>query len=160
MVLNKPSLLNFPKEGSILDIILLNSSLLLCSWGKSLNIGSCLFCKFSTKFIWLLKQIRCYSFYILIIEHKSFIFLMMLWIIYLCVYYNQRGKGIIVKSSLNKFPRNWFLHDMISWERLDAQHVSNHWLHTVQTVICKGVNFEETSQQTTSNIQALISTTQ
>ena len=29
---------------------------------------------------------------------------------------------------LNKFPRNWFLHDMISWEHHDALHVSNNWL--------------------------------
>ena len=61
---------------------------------------------------------------------------------------------------LNKFPRNWFLHDMISCERHDALHVSNNWLHTVQTVKCKGVNFEENSQHAASNIQALISTTQ
>ena len=61
---------------------------------------------------------------------------------------------------LNKFPRNWFLHDMISWECHDALHVSNNWLHTVQMVKCKGVNFEENSQHATSNIQALISTTQ
>ena len=61
---------------------------------------------------------------------------------------------------LNKFPRNWFLHDMISWEHHDALHVSNNWLHTVQTVKCKGVNFEENSQHAASNIQALISTTQ
>ena len=61
---------------------------------------------------------------------------------------------------LNNFPRNWFLHDMISWERHDALHVSNNWLHTVHTIKCKGVNFEGNSQQATSNIQALISTTQ
>ena len=30
---------------------------------------------------------------------------------------------------LYKFPRNWFLYDMISWERHDALHVSNNWLH-------------------------------
>ena len=47
---------------------------------------------------------------------------------------------------LNKFPRNWFLQDMISWEHHDALHVSNNWLHTVQMVKCKGVNFEEHSQ--------------
>ena len=35
---------------------------------------------------------------------------------------------------LNKFPRNWFLHNMISWERHDALHVFNKWLHTVQMV--------------------------
>ena len=64
-------------------------------------------------------------------------------------------------ASLNKFPRNWFLYDMISWEHHDALHVSNNWLIiTVQTVKCKGVNFEENSQHVTSNIQALISTTQ
>ena len=61
---------------------------------------------------------------------------------------------------LNKFPWNWFLHDMISWERHDALHVSNNWLHKVQTVKCIGVNFEENSQHAASNIQALISTTQ
>ena len=51
---------------------------------------------------------------------------------------------------LNKFPRNWFLHDMSSWEHHDAFHVSNHWLHMVQMVKCKGVNFEENSLQATS----------
>ena len=34
----------------------------------------------------------------------------------------------------------------------------NNWLHTVQTVICKVVNFEENAQHATSNILALIST--
>ena len=48
---------------------------------------------------------------------------------------------------LNQFPGNWFLYDMISWERPDAFHVSNHWLQMVQTIKCKGVNFEENSQQ-------------
>ena len=28
---------------------------------------------------------------------------------------------------LNKFPTDWFLHDVISWERHDALHVSNFW---------------------------------
>ena len=41
----------------------------------------------------------------------------------------------------------------------DALHVLNNWQHTVQTIKCKGVNFEENSQHATSNIQALISTT-
>ena len=63
-------------------------------------------------------------------------------------------------GSLNKFPRNWFLHGIISCERHDALHISNNWLHMVQMVgKGKGVNFEENSQHATSNIQALISTT-
>ena len=114
-----------------------------------------------------MQQIRSYSFYILVIGQKSFIFLMMFWIIWLCVCYNQRAKALRKRDylekcpgPLNKFPRNQFLHDMISWERHDGLHVSNNWLHTVQMVKCKGVNFEENSPHATSNIQALISTTQ
>ena len=38
--------------------------------------------------------------------------------------------------------------------------VASHLVHTVQTVKCKGGNFEEKSQHAASNIQALISTTQ
>ena len=40
------------------------------------------------------------------------------------------------------------------------ERVASDLLHTVQTVKCVEVNFEENSQQATSNIQALISTTQ
>ena len=94
-----------------------------------------------------MQQIRSYSFYILVIGQKSFIFLMTFWIIWLCVREQKglRKKDHLEKCSgpLNKFPGNWFLHDMISWEHHDALHVSNNWLHTVQTVKCKGVNFEE-----------------
>ena len=146
---------------------------LLCSGDKSLNIGSCMlqiFLKvpsFTFDSLNCMQQIISYSFYILVIGQKSFIFLMMFWIIWLCVCYNQRAKGIKEKDylekcpgPLNKFPRNWFLHDIISWECHDALHVSNNWLHTVQMVKCKGVNFEENSQHAASNIQALISTTQ
>ena len=142
---------------------------LLCSWDKSLNIGSCMlriFLKvhsFTFDSLNRMQQIRSYSFNILVIGQKSFVFLMRFWIIWLCVCYNQRVKRDYLEKwsgPLNKFPRNWFLHDMISWERHDALHVSNNWLQTVQTVKCKGVNFEENSQHTASNIQALISTTQ
>ena len=38
--------------------------------------------------------------------------------------------------------------------------VASDLLHTVQTVKCEVGNFEENSQHVTSNIQALISTTQ
>ena len=60
---------------------------------------------------------------------------------------------------LNKFPIYWFLHHMISWKFEDALHASNYLLQTVQTVKCNGVKFVQNSQQASSNIQALISTT-
>ena len=72
-----------------------------------------------------------------------------------------RKRDYLEKCSgpLNKFPGNWFLHHMVSWERHDVIHVSNNWCHIpVQIVKCKGVNFEKNSLQATSNIQALIAT--
>ena len=38
--------------------------------------------------------------------------------------------------------------------------VASHLLHTVQPVKCKGVNIEDNSQQASSKIKGLISTTQ
>ena len=102
---------------------------LLCSWDKSLNIGSCMlriFFKvpsFTFDSLNCMQQIRSDSFYILVTGQKSFIFLMTFCIIWLCVCYNQRAKGIkekgiILKSvagPLNKFSREW--HDLMraSW---------------------------------------------
>ena len=78
----------------------------LCSWDKSLNIGSHMlriFLKvpsFTFDSLNHMQQIRSYSFYILVIWQNSFIFLMMFWIIWLCVCYNQSAKGIILRSDL------------------------------------------------------------
>ena len=69
---------------------------LLCSWDKSLNIGSCLLRillkvhSFTFDSLNCTQQIKSYSFYILVMGQKSFI-------ISLCVCYNQRAK-IILKS--------------------------------------------------------------
>ena len=84
--------------------ILLKTQQLLCSWDKSLNIGSCMlriFLKvpsFTFDYLNSMQQMRSYSFYMLVIGQKSFIFLMMFWIIWLCVCYNQRAKGIKEKG--------------------------------------------------------------
>ena len=78
--------------------------LLLCSWDKSLNIGCRMlriFLKvpfFTFDSLNLMREIRSYSFYILVIGQKSFIFLMTFWIIWLCVCYNQGAKGIKEKG--------------------------------------------------------------
>ena len=92
------------KEGSNLK--------LLCSWDKSLNIWSRMlriFLKvpsFTFDSLNHMQQIRSYSFYILVIGKKSFIFLMMCWIIWLCVSYNQRAKGIKEKGLSWKVSRS------------------------------------------------------
>ena len=148
-------------------------SLLLCSWDKSLNIGSRMLRillkvhSFTFDSLNCMQQIRSYSFYILGIGQKSFIFVWCFGLSNFVSVITREQKGLKKRdylekcpTSLNKFPRNWFLHDMFSWEHHDALHVSNNWLHTVQMVKCKGVNFEENSQHAASNIQALISTTQ
>ena len=59
----------------------------LCSWDKSLNNGRCLLRilnkihSFTFDHLNHMQQIRSYSFYILVIGQKSFIFLMTFWII-------------------------------------------------------------------------------
>ena len=78
---------------------------LLCSWDKSLNIGRRMlriFLKvpsFTFDSLNGMQQFRSYSFYILVIGQKSFIFLMMFWIIWLCDCYNKRAQGIKEKLS-------------------------------------------------------------
>ena len=143
---------------------------LLCSWDKSLNIGSCLLriLLFVWKTIWMVccKWEATPSIYWSLGKSPLFF----LWRFGLSDFVSviiREQKGLRKRdylekcpSPLNKFPRNWFLHDMILCELHDALHVSNHWLHMVQMVKFKGVNFEENSQHATSNIQTLISTTQ
>ena len=136
--------------------------LLLCSWDKSLNIGSHMlriFLKVPSFTIW---QFELYAanqkLLLLYTGHSAKVLYLscdVLDYLNFCVSVIIKGKqkglrkrDYLEKWSgpLNKFPRNWFLHDMISWEHHDARHVSNNWLHTVQMVKCKGVNFEENSQ--------------
>ena len=78
---------------------------LLCSWDKSLNIWSRMlqiFLKvtsFTFDSLNCMQLIRSYSFYILVIGQKSFIFLMMCWIIWLSVSKRIKEKGLSWKVS-------------------------------------------------------------
>ena len=93
-------------------MLTLFNKVLLCSWDKSLNIGSRMlriFLKvpsFTFDSLNCMQQIRSYSFYILVIGQKSFIFLMMFWIIWLCLRYNQKPKGIKEKGLSWKVSRS------------------------------------------------------
>ena len=72
----------------------------------------------------------------------------------------------------NTFQGNPFFSLIITGTKLDnpkhhkknkgpyIEEVASHFLHTVEPVKCKEVDFEENSQHATSIIQALISTTQ
>ena len=108
------------------------SKVLLCSLDKSLNIGSCLLRIFCEKFtpshltVWTVcsKSEATPSIYWSLGESPLFF----LWRFGLSnfvsvIIWEQKGlrkRDYLEKCSnpLNTFPRNWFLHDMISWEHL------------------------------------------
>ena len=127
---------------------------LLYSWDKSLNIGSCMCCEFSSKFtashltVWNVrsKSEATPSIYWSLAKSPLF-FLRHFWLsdFVSVIIREQKGlrkKGIILNISVMGPLYIYiyiyiYIYDMISWEHYDALHVSNNWLLiTIQMVKC------------------------
>ena len=148
--------------------------ILLCSWDKSLNIGSRMlriYLKVHSftfdhlncmqPIVWYMKCIMTLSWDHIMQESISGKWYLADWDTFQDnpLFLNPFCSLIITDTKLH----NPKYHKKNKGRLPNDQYiegVASDLLHTVQTVKCKGVNFEENSQHAASNIQALISTTQ